>query len=165
MGIFGDHNEAKRATTTAAMTRFRLHPLSCGPSGRVLHPVGDFLPYLISQEAGNPQLSGNAATSFVSFKPLRCQRGRRGKNGPFTRLDQRRSFSRSAEKHAADEPGGQKRSQTCGSDQQEHVPQPGSVAVRGPGPVVQLGLVVYICKHTRHTHARTLPASVSGWDF
>lgn len=165
MGIFGDHNEGKRATTAAAMTCFLLYMLSCRTLGRVLHPAGDFLHYLISREEGNPQFSVNAAMSFYSFKPLRCHRGQTGKQPNLQRgKDQRRSFSRSAEKYTADEHGGQKRSQKCGSDQQEHVPHNAFVAVHRPRPFGQIG-VVATSVNTHITHACTLPASVSGSHF
>lgn len=158
MGIRGGHNEAKRATTTAAVTRFPLRLLGCRTSGSVLHPVGDFLPYLISREAGNSRFSVNAATSFFSLTPRGRQRGQTGKQSPEQRGKARlRSFSRSAGKRGADVHGGQKRSQKCASDQQEHVSQNvfcGRTRTRA-GPAVWP--FCYIRKQTRltHTHTRT----------
>lgn len=156
MAIFGDH---KGQACDSHGCNDALP--SSSSSGCVLHPVGDFLRYLISGEAGNLQFSVNAATSFLSFKLLRRQRAQTGKQRGKARP---RTFSRFAGKCTADVHGGQKRSQKCGSDQQEHVPQIVFVAAHGPGLVMQAGFFD-TSVNTHVVHARTLPACASGLHF
>lgn len=126
MGIRGGHNEARRATTTAAVTRFpsasarlwdvRKRPSSCWG----LSPLSHFtrsrkLAVFCKRGDVTFLLSANGGTST----------GADGKTAPLSSGGKARlrSFSRSAGKRGADVHGGQKRSQKCASDQQEHVSQ------------------------------------------